>query len=63
MLRRDAEVAKEFIASIIRAERTWAYFSDPNAADARAPPPRAATARVARRAPPDRATRAEGRAA
>ncbi len=37
MLHRDAEVAKDFIASIIRAERTWAYFSDPNAADARAP--------------------------
>lgn len=37
MLRRDAEVAKEFIASIIRAERTWSWFSDPGAADARAP--------------------------
>jgi signal transduction histidine kinase len=37
MLMRDAEVAKEFIASIIRAERTWSYFSNPTAADSRAP--------------------------
>jgi len=37
MLARDAEVAKEFIGSIIRAERTWSYFSDPGAAAARGP--------------------------
>lgn len=37
MLRRDAEVAKEFINSIIRAERTWSYFSDPGSAASRAP--------------------------
>lgn len=35
MLRRDAEVAKEFINSIIRAERTWSYFSDPGSAASR----------------------------
>ena len=35
MLQRDAEVAKEFINSIIRAERTWSYFSDPGSAASR----------------------------
>ncbi|HYZ34489.1 MAG TPA: ATP-binding protein [Crenalkalicoccus sp.] len=37
MLARDAEVSREFVVSIVRAERTWSYFSDPASAAAREP--------------------------
>jgi signal transduction histidine kinase len=37
MLQRDAAVSAEFIESIVRAERTWTWFEDPNRADARSP--------------------------
>ncbi len=37
MLQRDADVSSEFVNSIVRAEGTWSYFSDPNSAVARVP--------------------------
>jgi two-component system, NtrC family, sensor histidine kinase HydH len=37
MLQRDAEVSREFVASTVRAERTWSYFSDPASTASRAP--------------------------
>lgn len=36
-LRRDAEVSAEFIDGIVRAERTWSYFADPDLAAAKLP--------------------------
>jgi signal transduction histidine kinase len=37
MLQRDAEVSAEFIESIVRAERTWDWFANPDRVDARSP--------------------------
>lgn len=37
MLRHDAELSAEFIDSLVRAEGTWAYFSNPMDAPSRAP--------------------------
>jgi signal transduction histidine kinase len=37
MLDRDAEVSAEFLQSIVQAERTWSWFSDPASAAARLP--------------------------
>lgn len=37
MLERDAEVSAEFLGSIVRAERTWSWFSDPASAASREP--------------------------
>ncbi len=37
ILHRDAEVSSEFVESIVRAERTWGWFLDPGAPDARGP--------------------------
>lgn len=37
ILQRDAEVSSEFIEGIVRAERTWGWFLDPGAPDARGP--------------------------
>jgi signal transduction histidine kinase len=37
MLQRDAEVSAEFLDSIVQAERTWSYFSDPASAASREP--------------------------
>jgi two-component system sensor histidine kinase HydH len=37
MLQRDAEVSAEFLQSIVRAERTWSWFSDPASNASRLP--------------------------
>lgn len=37
MMRHDAELSAEFIDSLVRAERTWSYFSDPQSTAAREP--------------------------
>lgn len=37
ILHHDAELSAEFIDSLVRAERTWSYFSSPSAAPSRAP--------------------------
>lgn len=37
MLDRDAELSAEFLQSIVQAERSWSWFSDPGAVAARTP--------------------------